>query len=70
MQLLNMVYDVIGVDKQIQLILKCRYPIGVKKFQPLLNNDCIVARMLAMSSKNVGLEMLVEPITRSKTKKL
>lgn len=51
-ELLNMVYDIIGVAKQFQLILKYHHPFGVNKFQPLVvRNDRIVARMLAIPSK-------------------
>ena len=53
MQLLNMAYDIFGVDKESQLILKCRYPTGVNKFQLLVvRNDQIVACMAVMSSKH------------------
>ena len=53
MQLLNMIYDIFGVDEESQLILKCRYPAGVNKFQPLVvRNDQTVARMVAVSSKH------------------
>ena len=53
MQLLNMVYDIFGVDKESQLILKCRYLARVKKFQPLVDrNDQIVAHMVVVSSKH------------------
>ena len=36
MQLLNMVYDYFFVNKESQLILKCSYLAGVKKFQQLV----------------------------------
>ncbi|KAL6337823.1 hypothetical protein AAG906_002288 [Vitis piasezkii] len=47
-----MIYDIIGVDKHYQLVLKCRHPTEMNKFQPLVvRNDRTVARMLAMPSK-------------------
>ena len=40
MQLLNMVYDIFGINKESQLIFKGRYPIRVNKFQSLMvRND-------------------------------
>ena len=43
---------IFGVDKESQLILKCRFPVEVNKFQPLVvRNNQIEARMLAVSSK-------------------
>ena len=50
--LLNMIYDIIGVDRHYQLVLKCRHPTKMNKFQPLVvRNDRTVARMLVMPSK-------------------
>ena len=50
--LLIMIYDIIGVDKHYQLVLKCRHPTEMNKFQPLVvKNDWIVARMIAVPSK-------------------
>ena len=50
--LLNMIYDIIGVDRQYQLVLKFRHPTEINKFQPLVvRNDRTVARMLAVPSK-------------------
>ena len=51
-ELLNMIYDIIGVDKHNQLVLKCQHPTKINKFQPLVvRNDQTVARMLAVPSK-------------------
>ena len=64
MQLLNMVYDMFGIDKEFQLILKCPYPTGVNKFQPLVvRNDQTVACILVVSSKyGMSLvELFIEP---------
>ena len=53
MQLLNLVYDIFGLDKESQLILKCHYPAGVNKFQSLVfRNNQTAARMVAVSSKH------------------
>ena len=42
--LLNMIYDIIGVDKHYQLVLKCQHPTEMNKFQPLVvRNDRTVA---------------------------
>ena len=50
--LLNMIYDIIDVDRHYQLVLKCQHPIEMNKFQPLVvRNDRTVARMLAVPSK-------------------
>ena len=50
--LLNMIYDIIGVDRHYQLLLKCRHPTKMNKFQLLVvRNDWTVARMLAVPSK-------------------
>ncbi|KAL6341074.1 hypothetical protein AAG906_032189 [Vitis piasezkii] len=50
--LLNMIYDIIGVDRHYQLVLKCRHPTEMNKFQPLVvRNDRTIARMLAVPSK-------------------
>ena len=50
--LLNMIYDIIGVDKHYQLVLKCRHLTKMNKFQPLVvRNDQSVACMLAVPSK-------------------
>ena len=51
--LLNMIYDIIGVDRYYQLVLKCRHPIEINKFQPLVvKNDWTVACMIAVPSKH------------------
>ena len=51
-ELLKMIYDIIGVDRDYQLVLKCRHPTEMNKFQPLVvRNDRIVARMLLVPSK-------------------
>ena len=34
--LLNMIYDIIGVDRHYQLVLKCQHPTEMNKFQPLV----------------------------------
>ena len=45
-------YDIIGVDRDYQLVLKCWHPTDMNKFQPLeVRNDRTVARMLVMPSK-------------------
>ena len=31
-ELLRMIYDIIGVDRHYQLVLKCRHPIEMNKF--------------------------------------
>ena len=50
--LLNMIYGIIGVDRHYQLVLKCRHPTEMNKFQPfVVRNDQTVARMLVMQSK-------------------
>ena len=50
--LLNMIYDIIGVDRHNQLVLKCQHPTKINKVQPLVvRNDRTVARMLAVPSK-------------------
>ena len=50
--LLNMIYDIIGIDRHYQLVLKCRHPTEMNKFQPLVvRNDQSVACMLAVPSK-------------------
>ena len=50
--LLKMIYDIIGVDRHYQLVLKCRHPIEMNKFQPLVvRNDRTVLRMLVVPSK-------------------
>ena len=50
--LLNMIHDIIGIDRHYQLVLKCRHPTEMNKFQPLVvRNDWTVARMLAVPSK-------------------
>ena len=50
--LLNMIYVIIGVDIHYQLVLKCRHPTEMNKFQPLLvRDDQTVARMLVVPSK-------------------
>ena len=50
--LLKMIYDIIGVDRDYQLVLKCRHPTEMNKFQPLVvRNDRTVARMLLVPSK-------------------
>ena len=42
--LLNMIYDIIGVDEHYQLVLKCQHPTEMNKFQPLVvRNDRTVA---------------------------
>ncbi|RVW99497.1 Serine/threonine-protein phosphatase 7 long form-like [Vitis vinifera] len=47
-----MIYDIIGVDRDDQLVLKCRHPTEMNKFQPLVvRNDRTVARMLLVPSK-------------------
>ena len=47
-----MIYDIINVDRHYQLILKCRYPIGMNKFQPLMvRNDRSITRMLVVPFK-------------------
>ncbi|RVW84296.1 Serine/threonine-protein phosphatase 7 long form-like [Vitis vinifera] len=51
-ELLKMIYDIIGVDRDDQLVLKCRHPTEMNKFQPLVvRNDRTVARMLLVPSK-------------------
>ena len=35
-ELLKMIYDIIGVDRDYQLVLKCRHPTKMNKFQPLV----------------------------------
>ena len=51
-ELLKMIYDIIGVDRDYQLVLKRRHPIEMNKFQPLVvRNDWTVTRMLLVSSK-------------------
>nr|CAN61286.1 hypothetical protein VITISV_028650 [Vitis vinifera] len=51
-ELLKMIYDIIGVDRDYQLVLKCRHPTEMNKFQPLVvRNDRTVARMLLVPSK-------------------
>ena len=51
-ELLNMIYDILGVDIHYQLVLKCRHPTEMNKFQPLVvRNDQIVSRMLVVLSK-------------------
>ena len=41
---LNMIYGIIGVDRHYQLVLKCRHPTEMNKFQPLVvRNDRTVA---------------------------
>ena len=35
-ELLNMIYDIIGVDRDDQLVLKCHHPTEMNKFQPLV----------------------------------
>ena len=50
--LLKMIYDIIGVDRHNQLVLKCQHPTKINKVQPLVvRNDRTVARMLAVPSK-------------------
>ncbi|RVX20495.1 Serine/threonine-protein phosphatase 7 long form-like [Vitis vinifera] len=34
-ELLKMIYDIIGVDRDDQLVLKCRHPTEMNKFQPI-----------------------------------
>ncbi|RVW27306.1 hypothetical protein CK203_107311 [Vitis vinifera] len=52
MELLKMIYDIIGVDRDYQLVLKCRHPTEMNKFQPLVvRNDRTVVRMLLVPSK-------------------
>ena len=51
-KLLKMIYDIIGVDRDYQLILKCRHTTEMNKFQPLVvRNDQTVAHMLVVPSK-------------------
>ncbi|RVX13203.1 hypothetical protein CK203_017957 [Vitis vinifera] len=51
-ELLKMIYDIIGVDRDYQLILKCRHTTEMNKFQPLVvRNDQTVAHMLVVPSK-------------------
>ena len=51
-ELLNMIYDIIGVERHNQLVLKCQHQTEMNKFQSLVvTNDRIVARMLAVPSK-------------------
>ena len=35
-ELLKMIYDIIGVDRDYQSVLKCRHPTEMNKFQPLV----------------------------------
>ena len=52
LELLNMIYDTISVDRHYQLVLKCQLPTGMNKFQSLVvKNDRIIAHMLAAPSK-------------------
>ena len=51
-ELLNMIYDILGVDIHYQLVLKCRHPTEINKFQPLMvGNNRTIARMLVVLSK-------------------
>ncbi|KAL6340058.1 hypothetical protein AAG906_038893 [Vitis piasezkii] len=51
--LLNMIYGIIGVDRHYQLVLKCRHPIEMNKFQPLVvRNDQTVARDTNIDDEN------------------
>ncbi|RVW33255.1 hypothetical protein CK203_105675 [Vitis vinifera] len=51
--LLNMTYDIIGVDKHYQLVLKCQHPTEMNKFQPLVvRNDRTVARDTDVDDEN------------------
>ncbi|RVW71392.1 Serine/threonine-protein phosphatase 7 long form-like [Vitis vinifera] len=51
-ELLKMIYDIIGVDRDYQLVLKCRHPTEINKFQPLVvRNDRTDACMLLVPSK-------------------
>ena len=51
-ELLKMIYDIIGVDRDDQLVLKCRHPTEMNKFQPLVvRNDRTDACMLLVPSK-------------------
>ncbi|RVW91315.1 Serine/threonine-protein phosphatase 7 long form-like [Vitis vinifera] len=48
-----MIYDIIGVDRDYQLVLKCRHPTEMNKFQPLVvRNDRIVARDTDVDDEN------------------
>ncbi|RVW69743.1 hypothetical protein CK203_061859 [Vitis vinifera] len=52
-ELLKMIYDIIGVDRDYQLVLKCRHPIEMNKFQPLVvRNDQTVARDTDVDDEN------------------
>ncbi|KAL6313760.1 hypothetical protein AAG906_010179 [Vitis piasezkii] len=43
-EFLKMIYDIIGVDKDYRLVLKCRHPTEMNKFQPLVvRNDRTIA---------------------------
>ncbi|KAL6340698.1 hypothetical protein AAG906_014388 [Vitis piasezkii] len=51
-ELLKMIYEIIGVDRDYQLVLKCLHPTEMNKFQPLVvRNDRTVARMLLVPLK-------------------
>ena len=45
-------YDIIGVDRDYQLVLKCQHPTEMNKYQPLVvRNDRTVLCMLVVPSK-------------------
>ncbi|KAL6323464.1 hypothetical protein AAG906_039035 [Vitis piasezkii] len=52
-ELLKMIYDIIGVDRHYQLVLKCHHPIEMNKFQPLMvRNDRTIAHDLDVDDGN------------------
>nr|CAN68793.1 hypothetical protein VITISV_016173 [Vitis vinifera] len=52
-ELLNMIYDIIGVDRHNQLVLKCQHPTKINKVQPLVvRNDRTVARDIDVDEEN------------------